>query len=441
MRTFSVFAATITAAFTCYTLAIPTIVHPGDGDDLLTTSRNTINETISTKESADAGRLFTATSEQLKISVYNNFNSGSVKVYVTGLDSNGNIVLLTPNGTWYRPPESSSAMGPQKITEDIAIPIGAYGTATPVTIPTHVSSGRVWVADGDLSFFTEVVGTGILSLVQPSAVDPDDPSAAANWGFVELTTDFSGITVNLSYVDFVGLPLGIEIQGSEGTQTTPGVAKNALSSICNALAAQSSLDGQPWNELCMTDNRGNVLRVISPHNYIALYPTAFDSYWTNYISQAWSTYEDTPLTVDTQTSAGLVNCTVSSGILTCVGDNRGYPQPVASDIFGCNSGPFQIEASDNAIHQAIVPRLCGAFNRSTLLLRGGNVQPRLGSTHYYTISPTNYYSKFVHQHESLDTGYAFPYDDVTPDDEPNASGLLSDPNPTLLTITIGGPTA
>ncbi|CAG7970444.1 unnamed protein product [Penicillium nalgiovense] len=441
MRTFSVFAATITAAFTCYTLAIPTIVHPGDGDDLLTTSRNTINETISTKESADAGRLFTATSEQLKISVYNNFNSGSVKVYVTGLDSNGNIVLLTPNGTWYRPPESSNAMGPQKITEDIAIPIGAYGTATPVTIPTHVSSGRVWVADGDLSFFTEVVGTGILSLVQPSAVDPDDPSAAANWGFVELTTDFSGITVNLSYVDFVGLPLGIEIQGSEGTQTTPGVAKNALSFICDALGAQSSLDGQPWNELCMTDNRDNVLRVISPHNYIALYPTAFDSYWTNYISQAWSTYEDTPLTVDTQTSAGLVNCTVSSGILTCVGDNRGYPQPVASDIFGCNSGPFQIEASDNAIHQAIVPRLCGAFNRSTLLLRGGNVQPSLGSTHYYTISPTNYYSKFVHQYESLDKGYAFPYDDVTPDDEPNASGLLSDPNPTLLTITIGGPTA
>ncbi|KAJ9482268.1 hypothetical protein VN97_g11169 [Penicillium thymicola] len=441
MRTSSVLAATITAAFTCYTLAVPIIVHPGDTDDLLTTSHDTVNETISTQEPADAGRLSAASSEQLYVSVYNNFESNNVNVYVTGLDSNGNIVLLTPNGTWYRPAEYRDAAGPQKITEDIAIPIGAYGTTTPVTLPSHVSSGRIWVADGDLTFFTAEVSTGILSLVEPSAVNPDDPSAAANWGFVEITTDFSGITVNLSYVDFVGLPLGIEIQGSEGTKSTPGVVKNALSSICNALVAQSSLDGQPWNELCMTDNRGNVLRVISPYNYIGLYPTAFNSYWTNYISRAWSTSEDTPLTIDTQASAGLVNCTVSSGILTCVGDNRGYPQPVASDIFGCNSGPFGIEANDNAVHQAIVPRLCAAFNRSTFLLKGGNVQPRLDSTHYYTLSPTNYYSKFVHQHESQNKGYAFPYDDVTPDDAPNASGLLSDPNPTLLTITIGGSTA
>ncbi|KAJ5238044.1 hypothetical protein N7489_008135 [Penicillium chrysogenum] len=441
MRTFSVLAATITAAFTCYALAVPIIVHPGDANDLLTTSRDTVNETISTKESADPGHLSTATFEQLSVSVYNNINSNNIKVYVTGLDPNRNLVLLTPNGTWYRPAESSDATGPQKIKEDIAIPIGAYGTATPITLPTHVSSGRIWVADGDLTFFTAVVGVGILSLVEPSAVNPNDPSAAANWGFVELTTDSSGITVNLSYVDFVGLPLGIEIQGSGGTQTTPGVVKNALSSICNALAVQSSLDGQPWKELCMTNNKGNILRVISPYNYMALYPTAFDSYWTNYISQAWSTYEDAPLTVDTQASAGLVNCTVSSGILTCAGDNRGYPQPVASDIFGCNSGPFELEASDNAVHQAVVPRLCAAINRSTLLLGGGNVQPRLASTHYYTVSPTNYYSKFVHQHESRGKGYAFAYDDVTPDDAPNASGLLSDPNPTLLTITIGGSTA
>jgi hypothetical protein len=37
----------ITAAFTCYALAVPIIVHPGDANDLLTTSRDTVNETIS----------------------------------------------------------------------------------------------------------------------------------------------------------------------------------------------------------------------------------------------------------------------------------------------------------------------------------------------------------------------------------------------------------
>jgi hypothetical protein len=35
-------------------------------------------------------------------------------------------------------------------------------------------------------------------------------------------------------------------------------------------------------------------------------------------------------------------------------------------------GPFELEASDNAVHQAVVPRLCAAINRSTLLLGGGN---------------------------------------------------------------------
>lgn len=286
-----------------------------------------------------------------------------------------------------------------------------------------------------------VAATGVLSLVEPSAVNPDDPSADVNWGFVELTTDPGGITVNLSYVDFVGLPLGIEVQGSDGTQTALGVTANAVSSICSALATKSSSDGQPWNELCMTDSSGNFLRVVAPSDYISLYPDAFDSYWTDYVSQVWAQYEKVPLTVDTQASAGQVNCTVSSGNLTCAGDNRGYVQPAASDIFGCNSGPFAIESTDNAVHQAIVPRLCAAFDRSTLLLSGGNVQPSLESSYYYTASPTNYYSKIVHQYEADGKGYAFAYDDVTPDGVLNASGLLSDPNPTVLTITVGGPTS
>jgi hypothetical protein len=47
----------------------------------------------------------------------------------------------------------------------------------------------------------------------------------------------------------------------------------------------------------------------------------------------------------------------------------------------------------------------------------------------------------VHQYEADGKGYAFAYDDVTPDGVLNASGLLSDPNPTVLTITVGGPTS
>lgn len=441
MRIFSSLAAATFAELVGHTLGVPLIVHPGNANDLVITSQDTVNETLSISKPIQAAVPSAAASEELCISVYNNFNSDGINFYATGLDSNGEIVLLTTGGKWYTPPRNSHARNPEQITEDITIPIGAYGTTTSITLPAYVSSGRIWIADGDLSFFTVLNDTGTLALVEPSAFNPHDPSSGVNWGFVELTSDSTGITVNLSYVDFIGLPLGIEVHGSDGTQKALGVTANALSSICDALEAQSSSDGQPWDKLCMTDSSGNILRVISPRDYIDLYPDAFDSYWTDYVSQVWTTYETTSMTLDTQTTAGLVNCTVSSGVLTCAGDNRGYSRPLASDIFGCNDGPFAIEDTDNAIHQAIVPRLCAAFHRSTLLLSGGNLQPSLDAGYYYTTAPTNYYSQIVHQYEVDGKGYAFPYDDVTPDGAPDASGLLYDPNPKLLTITIGGPTS
>ena len=89
----------------------------------------------------------------------------------------------------------------------------------------------------------------------------------------------------------------------------------------------------------------------------------------------------------------------------------------------------------------MVPRLCAAVTRSTLLIEGGHLQPGLSSTDYYTSAPTNWYSKFVHENEVDGKGYAFSYDDVNPDDDVNQSGVVASPNPELLTIIVGGPMA
>lgn len=86
-----------------------------------------------------------------------------------------------------------------------------------------------------------------------------------------------------------------------------------------------------------------------------------------------------------------------------------------------------------------MPRLCAAFNRSTLTVSGGNVQPGVGVESYYTANPTNWYSAIVHQHEVDGKGYAFAYDDVNPDGDINQSGVVADANPTVLTVTVGGP--
>ncbi|KAJ9625496.1 hypothetical protein H2203_004253 [Taxawa tesnikishii (nom. ined.)] len=316
------------------------------------------------------------------------------------------------------------------------------GSTTYITLPGYISAGRVYFADGNLKFYTVLGATGA-NLVTPSAANPSDPNAAVNWGFVELTNVASeGLFVNISYVDFVGLPLGITLHGSGGFQTACGVSSTAVKEICSDLAEQSSTDGEPWSGLCFEDSNGDALRALSPALYISTDSSAFDDYYDNYVDAVWNHYKSTPLTIDTQVSAGEVNCTVNStSYLNCAGDNRGYAKPTASDIFGCSTGPFAFESNDNAVHYAVVPRLCAAFDRSTLLISGGNVQPSLGPSYYYAGATTNWYSSFVHDHEVDGKGYAFSYDDVTPTDATNLAGLLADGDPYVLEVIVGGPAA
>ena len=271
-------------------------------------------------------------------------------------------------------------------------------------------------------------------------MNPDDPSANVNWGFVELTfIAQSGLFANLSFVDFVGLPLGMQLQtSSSGTQSALGMPPDAVSQVCKLLKGKASQDGQPWDQLCVTDNSGNLIRVVAPTTLISNDANAFSTYWDNYINQVWQQYTSQQLTINTQTGAGDVACTSDGNTITCAGDNSGYSKPTAEDIFGCNTGPFAIAQSDNAVHQAVVPRICAAIHRATLDQTGGNVQPSLPPSTYYQSTVNNWYSAFVHQVESQGKGYAFPYDDVAPNNNENVSGSVAASDPTLLTVFIGG---
>jgi hypothetical protein len=436
---FAATLAAVAAGLVGRSLAIPAplIVNPGNPSDIVITSQDTLNGTlIGGTSQVGIGAIPNAIA-QLGLAFENNFSGASVNVYITGLDTNNDVVFVTSNGQFYYPPFTTSTT-PVPIPVNVAIPLGGKGTTTSLSLPNYLSSGRIWVAAGDLEFFTVDAG-GVTGLVEPAGDNPSDPSAGINWGFVELTNGDAGIYADISYVDFVGMPLGISLLSEDGTQTYGGVPANGVSEICAALVAQAAVDGAPWNELCMYDAAGALIRVMAPSDYIGQVSTAFDNYWTNYVNEVWDYYTTNTLTMGTQTGSGDVSCTVVNDLLTCTNDNRGYAKPVAGDIFGCNSGPFAIEATDNAIHQAVVPRLCAAFDRSTLLLSGGNIQPNLPSADYYTVTPTNYYSKIVHEFEVGGFGYAFPYDDVTPTGQPSAAGLAYDPNPLVLTVIIGGP--
>src|ERR1700722_18255934 len=145
-------------------------------------------------------------------------------------------------------------------------------------------------------------------------------------------------------------------------------------------------------------------------------------------------YESSTLTVDTQASYGSVTGKGTGGLLTFPGIGS-FARPTTADIFSCSTGPFST-AGASGPELAIIPRLAAAFNRSTLLTDSSQPNGE-NPAGYYANAITNHYARIVHATEAGGLGYAFPYDDVTPDGGVNQAGPVSSGSPAGLEITLG----
>ncbi|KAM4064439.1 beta-1,3-glucanase domain-containing protein [Hirsutella rhossiliensis] len=420
------------------------IARPGGVGDVVVNEENLLHGTYHDPATRVVHHHVQRTSyvdnESLQLEFVNNHRGGQIRAYISGLDSSKRVVFVKADGSLVYPSSGGSNV-PVPVKENIAIPIRAGSTSFKMTLPIPIYSGRVWFAEGELRFFMVKTSDGD-GLVQPSPSNLRDPSSGIHWGFAELTyTKAREIFANISYVDFVGLILSVSLKERDkrGTQLTRGLGPDSISKICSGMVNQSGKDGFPWDRMCVANDSGTPIRVLSPNNYAIINDADFRAYWNAYVDDVWKRYSTSTLTINTQSHAGNVKCKVSDDMLKCSGgDNRGYPKPTAEDIWGCNSGPFERHKDDNPVHVAVIPRLCAAFVRSTLLLSGGEVQPRLASSSYYTINPASHYSRLIHELEVDGRGYAFPYDDVNPDEGGNASGLVSSAVPDTLTIYVGG---
>lgn len=374
-----------------------------------------------------------ATNATLTIGLQNATTSSTVYAFVTGqaINNNNALFLLRSDGqTPYYPSSPSSTGSP--LGADCAIALGAPGTTRNITIP-QLAGARIWFSVGAPITFLLNPGP---ALVEPSVSNSSDPNINLAWDFCELTYNSTQLYANISYVDFVSLPISLNLVNSTGqTQHVAGLPANGLDTVCSGLIAQHNADGAGWDRLVVTSGGAN-LRALSPYNGIVINPSLFSGYFQPYVDQVWSQYSGTPLYVDTQAQWGTVSGQVSGGLLT-FGSAASFAKPSAADIFSCNSGPF---APGSAEKGALTARISAALNRSTLLT-DANQPDGENPAAYYQNAITNHYARIVHATNLDGRGYAFPYDDVAPTGGSDQSGEVNAPDPAVFTVTVGAGTS
>ncbi|MFF3640862.1 glycoside hydrolase family 64 protein [Streptomyces sp. NPDC002564] len=368
-----------------------------------------------------------------ELALVNKSLPGQVRAYVTGHEQGtGRWVLLKPDGGVYRPDSPSAPQTPLPV--DCAIPLGAAGSAPKVlTLPQMYGARVYFVRDDKLDFF---LNPGP-ALVEPAFATPADPNYGRTWSFCEFTFNPQQLYANISYVDLVtALPIGLTLEG-DGRHTVAPLPDGAVGRIAAGLAAQTAKDGQPWDKLVIRGN-GGVLRVISPQNLMAPYfdrpdQMPFRDLWTGYIDQVWDKYRGTDLKIDLQGGRGVFTGRVSGDVLTFNGGHS-FTKPTSKDVFTCNHGPFANNPNDPDDKKGLLARLAAGFNRSIMLTHPS--QPNGTTTaDYYKGAVTNHWSRVVHANSPI--GYAFPYDDVRPDGQPDVSGAAHDGNPRRFTVSVG----
>ena len=362
----------------------------------------------------------------MNIQVVNRFNSSNVFAYITGqaLDNGNKVCLIKSDGKTPYFPGAPSKVG-TALAEDVGIKLGAAGSTTNITIP-HLAGGRLWFSiDQPLTFLVNPGGAGA-ALVEPSISNPSDPNININWGFCEFTFSNGVIYANISYVDFVSIPIAITLVQPDGNeQKVAGLMPDGLSVVSNGLESQ----GGDWAKL-VYKAEGKILRALSPNNGIVMNGgNLFQGYYDPYVNQVWDKYSNADLTIDSQAQWGVLKGRVKNDVLEFPGAS--FTRPTTGDIFSNSSGPFQ----DNAAAKGpLTARLCAGFNRSTLLINDVHpTQERLDT--FYKDNVTNHYSRLVHEANIDGRGYAFPYDDVPAGSE-DQSGFVNGP-PQSFVVSVG----
>jgi len=195
----------------------------------------------------------------LQVALKNATTSSTVYAYITGyaIDQQNRLLLMSADGvTPYFPKSPPYDTTVQPLGRDCAIPLGPPDSTVYAGIP-HIAGGRIYFSVNDKLVFRLNPGP---ALVEPSCTNLSDPNIDVCWDFAELTYNADQVFANISYVDFVSLPMAITIETMDGRiDRVSGMAINGFNNICAALRAQSAKDGQPWSSLIINNKNSKCI--------------------------------------------------------------------------------------------------------------------------------------------------------------------------------------
>jgi hypothetical protein len=365
----------------------------------------------------------------IKVHIHNN-TSSKLYAYATGRDLKNTLLALKADGSSiYYPTSPPNPLA--DVQEIIDIEINPKSQLA-IQIPQMVG-GRIWFSKDKPLIFSLNPGP---AFVEPTLKNVDDPSNATQWGYCELTFDEKQLFANISLIDFVGLPIALQLRTQTGLKSVKGIPADGLKTIASELEKL----GDGWEKLIQYSASGEVLRILGPNLGASLVPAFRTSYFDKYVDRVWGKYSSEDLMVDTQGPNGVVKGRVRDGKLSFEGIGE-FEKPTARDIFTCDSGPFATFADGVAVSKDklnVGARISAALNRSTLWSNANQPQGEKVES-YYKEAKTNHYARICHEVTSDHLGYAFPYDDVhSSADGTNQEGAVNDDKPRFLQIFVGG---
>ncbi|MGH3067817.1 MAG: beta-1,3-glucanase family protein [Streptosporangiaceae bacterium] len=180
-------------------------------------------------------RAAAATASTLAVKLQNNTGSDTVYAYVTGqaLDNGNALMLLEADGQTPYYPASPAATG-SPLAVNCAISLGPSGGAP--------APGHDPVPGRRPDLVLDRQPPGVPAQPRPRAGravghQPVRPSIGLQWDFCELTYNDAQLFANISFVDFVCIPVALTLTGSAGTQSVPGLPGGGLDTVCAGLAA------------------------------------------------------------------------------------------------------------------------------------------------------------------------------------------------------------